>query len=146
MTTELINYIPKLVIGKNSSLKNLTNLAVIHIRLGDHTVMNISMYIKQILYLLKTNVYFTHLHIMCPYLNLVDIKQLNDSLPIPFTTTQILLNHTRFILDDYLFDVLEQEIAYQAPIFLASPWTTYSATVFNAKSLSRKRYCLYIIK
>ncbi len=107
-------------------------------RLGDYTVMSLSMYIKQILLLINSTVHFTHLHIMCPFLSSTDIKQLNDSLPIAFTTTQHLLDHVHFVLDDYLFDVLEQEIAYQAPIFLASPWTTYSATVLMQKVYQQK--------
>ncbi|CAF0768223.1 unnamed protein product [Rotaria sordida] len=133
MTSQLIKQLPQLVIGKNHSQTNLNTLAVIHMRIGDHIVMNISMYIKQILYLLNNGVHFTHLHIMCPLLNSADIKQLTDNLPIVFTTSQHLLPHVNFVLDSYLFDVLEQEIAYQAPIFIASPWTTYSATVLMQK-------------
>lgn len=138
MTSELIKYLPKLVPNKNNSQNHPTTLAVIHMRLGDHTVMSVSMYIQQILYLIKTGVHFTHLHIMCPYLNSTDIKQLMDSLPIAFTTTQHLISHVRYLLDGYLFDVLEQEIAYQAPVFLASPWTTYSATVLMQKVYQEK--------
>jgi hypothetical protein len=138
MTTELIKFLPELVINKNHSQKRLTTLAVIHMRLGDHTVMSVSMYIQQILYLIKNRVRFTHLHIMCPYLNATDIRNLTESLPIPFTITQHLLSHLRYVLDGYLFDVLEQEIAYQAPIFLASPWTTYSATVLMQKVYQEK--------
>jgi len=138
MASESIKLLPQLVIGKNHSQNHLTTLAVIHMRLGDHTVMSVSMYIKQILYLFNNSVHFTHLHIMCPYLSSTDIRQLTDSLPMAFTTTQHLLNHVRFVLDGYLFDVLEQEIAYQAPIFFASPWTTYSATIVMQKVYQQK--------
>lgn len=138
MTSQLIQLLPKLTIGKKQSQTSLSNLAVVHMRIGDHNVMNVSTYIKQILYLINTGVRFTHLHIMCPYLNSVDIKQFTHSLPVPFTISQHLLNHVEFILDRYLFDVLEQEIAYQAPIFLASPWTTYSATVLMQKVYQHK--------
>jgi hypothetical protein len=75
---------------------------------------------------------------MCPYLNAIDIRNLTENLPIPFTITQDLLSHVRYVLDDYMFSVLEQEIAYQAPIFLASPWTTYSATVLMQKVYQEK--------
>ncbi len=98
MTTELIKFLPQLVINKNHSQKRLTTLAVIHMRLGDHTVMSVSMYIQQILYLIKNGVQFTHLHIMCPYLNAADIRNLTESLPIPFTITQHLLSHLRYVL------------------------------------------------
>jgi hypothetical protein len=138
MASELIKLLPQLVINKNYSKNHLTTLAAIHMRLGDHNVMSLSMYIKQILYLINNGVHFTHLHIMCPYLTSTDIKQLIDSLPIAFTITQHLIDHVRFVLDNYLFDVLEQEIAYQAPIFLASPWTTYSATVLMQKVYQQK--------
>ncbi len=138
MTSELIKLLPELIINKNKSKNHLTTLAVIHMRLGDHTVMSVSMYIKQILYLINTGVRFTHLHIMCPYLTSSDIQLLTDSLPMAFTTTQHLIHHVRFVLDGYLFDVLEQEIACQAPIFLASPWTTYSATVLMQKVYQKK--------
>ncbi|CAF3352095.1 unnamed protein product [Rotaria sp. Silwood1] len=138
MTSQLINHLPQLVIGKNHSQTVLNTLAVVHMRTGDHVVMNVSMYIKQILYLLHDGVHFTHLHVMCPYLNATDIRQLTDSLPIVFTTSQHLLDHVNFVLDRYLFDVLEQEIAYQAPIFIASPWTTYSATVLMQKVYQQK--------
>jgi hypothetical protein len=138
MTSELIKFLPQFVVNKNRTQTRLTTLAVIHMRLGDYTVMNVSMYIQQILYLINTGVRFTHLHIMCPYLNSTDIEQLTNSLPIPFTTTQNLLPHVRYVFDGYLFDVLEQEIAYQAPIFLASPWTTYSATVVMQKVYQQK--------
>jgi hypothetical protein len=138
MASQLITLLPQLVIGKNQSQNKFSTLAVVHMRLGDYTVMSLSMYIKQILLLINSTVHFTHLHIMCPFLSSTDIKQLNDSLPIAFTTTQHLLDHVHFVLDDYLFDVLEQEIAYQAPIFLASPWTTYSATVLMQKVYQQK--------
>ncbi|CAF4770524.1 unnamed protein product [Rotaria sp. Silwood2] len=138
MASQLINQIPQLVIGKNHSQTKLRTLAVVHMRAGDHIVMHLSMYIKQMLYLVNNGVRFTHLHIMCPYLNSTDIRQLTDSLPIVFTTSQHLLNHINFVLDRYLFDVLEQEIAYQAPIFIASPWTTYSATVLMQKVFQKK--------
>ena len=129
MTSQLIKFLPRLI----HTNRSLTTLAVVHMRLGDHIVMSVSMYIKQILFLINSGVRFTHLHIMCPYLNSSDIKQLKDSLSVPFTTTEQLFDQLRSTLDGYLFDVLEQEIAYQAPIFLASPWTTYSATVLMQK-------------
>ncbi|CAF1416171.1 unnamed protein product [Adineta steineri] len=138
MASQLITLLPNLVVGKNHSQAKLSKLAVIHMRLGDYNVMSLSNYIQQILYLINSSVHFTHLHIMCPYLTSTNIKQLTDSLPIAFTTTQHLLNYVRFILDDYLYDVLEQEIAYQAPIFIASPWSTYSATVLIQKVYHKK--------
>jgi hypothetical protein len=139
MTTELIKFLPQLIANKNHSAQNqLNTLAVIHMRLGDHTVMSVSMYIQQIRLLMKSGVRFTHLHIMCPYLKTADIKNLTDHLPIPFTITQDLLSHVGYVLDGYLFNILEQEIAYQAPIFLASPWTTYSATVLMQKVYQEK--------
>jgi hypothetical protein len=98
MTTELIKFLPQLVINENHSQNHLTTLAVIHMRLGDHTVMSVSMYIQQILYLIKNGVQFTHLHIMCPYLNAADIRNLTESLPIPFTITQHLLSHLHYVL------------------------------------------------
>ncbi|CAF3485760.1 unnamed protein product [Rotaria socialis] len=138
MASQLISQLPKLAIRKNRSQINFRFLAVVHIRIGDHVVMSLSMYIKQILYLINDKANFTHLHIMCPYLNSTDMKQLTDSLSIPFTTSRQLLNHMDFVLDPYLFDVLEQEIAYQAPIFIASPWTTYSATILMQKVYQQK--------
>jgi hypothetical protein len=138
MASQSIKLLPQLVMNKNQSKTSLTNLAVVHMRLGDHIVLSVSTYIKQILFLINNGVRFTHLHIMCPYLTTSDIKQLNDSLPVAFTTTQQLLNHLNFVLDGYLFDVLEQEIAYQAPFFIASPWTTYSATVLMQKVYQQK--------
>jgi hypothetical protein len=132
MASQLINQLPQLVIGNNSKT-NLTTLAVAHMRLGDHTVMSVSMYIKQILYLINTGLRLTHIHIMCPYLKPEEIDQLTSSLPVPITTTKQLLDNKRFVLSDFLFNVLEQEIAFQAPIFIASPWTTYSATVIMQK-------------
>ena len=107
-------------------------------RLGDYVVMSVSTYIKQILYLLNTDARISHLHIMCPYLNATNIQRLIDSLPVPFTTTQHLFQHLSFVLDHYLFDILEQEIAHQAPVFIASPWTTYSATILMQKVYQQK--------
>ncbi|UJR10583.1 hypothetical protein I4U23_014782 [Adineta vaga] len=138
LALQLINSLPELLPNKTSSEKKFYTLAVIHMRLGDYTVMNVSMYIQQILLLINNKIHFTHLHIMCPYLNSTHVKQLTEKLPVPFTISQYLLNHVRFVLDDYIFDVLEQEIAYQAPIFLASPWTTYSATILMQKVLHNK--------
>lgn len=133
MTGELIKFLPSLAINKKSPKMKFTTLAVVHMRLGDFTVMSLSKYIEQILYVIKNHLHFTHLHIMCPFLNASNIEELSKNLPVAFTTTQHILPHVRYIFDDYLFDILEQEIAYQAPIFLASPWTTYSATVLMQK-------------
>lgn len=133
MASQLISQLPKLVIGKKNSQNNFKNLAVVHMRTGDHVVMSIPMYIKQILFLVNSRVNFTHLHIMCPYLNASESKLLTNNLPIPFTTSEHLLNRTNWVLDRYLFDVLEQEMAYQASVFMASPWTTYSATILMQK-------------
>ena len=102
MTSHLISQLSQLVIGRNYSRANLKTLAVTHIRIGDHNVMSVSMYIKQISYLINTGVRFTHLHIMCPYLNSTDLKLLMNRLPIPFTTSQHLLNHTNFVIDRYM--------------------------------------------
>lgn len=129
MTSQLIRSIPTFL-PRNLSL---TTLAVIHIRLGDFNVMSLSMYIRNILHLIKTGVRFTHLHVMCPNLNPSQLKELKDNLPIPFTTSQQILSQVRSIFDEYLFDIFEQEIALQAPIFIASPWTTYSATIIMQK-------------
>jgi hypothetical protein len=144
MASALIKLLPELVINRNHSKPKFNTLAVIHMRLGDHVVMNVSMYTERILYLIKSGVRFTHLHIMCPYLNVWDIKYLTKNLPIPFTATQHLLPHVRFLLDEYLFDVLEQEIAYQAPIFLASAWSSYSGTVLMQK-VYQKQGTVYIL-
>ena len=132
IASKLINVLPNLVIG-NITKNNLTILAVVHFRLGDRVVMNVSMYIHHLLLLIQSGVHFTHVHIMCPYLSPADVSQLAHSLPVPITTSQILSNRARFLVDDYFFNVLEQEIAFQAPIFIASPWTTYSATVVLQK-------------
>ena len=135
---ELMKHLPQLLINRKPSQKKFTTLAVVHMRLGDYNVMSVSKYVEQILYLINNSLHFTHLHIMCPYLNDSHIGYLNNTLPVPFTTTQHILPHVRRILDDYLFDVFEQELAYQAQIFLASPWTTYSATVLMQKVYQKK--------
>lgn len=121
----------------------LPTLAVAHIRLGDRVVMAVPRYTQQILDLLKSNANFTHLHIMCPFLTDKDISQLRNTIPIPITTTKMLFEQHRIVIDEYLFDVLEQEIAYQASVFIASPWTTYSATVVFQK-LYQERGVVYI--
>jgi hypothetical protein len=137
MAKKIIQLLPQLLVGGNSET-NLTTLAVAHLRRGDRTVMSLSNYIRQIAHLIKTGAGFTHVYMMCPYLNTSDIAQITRDLSIPVTTTEKLLNHGHFVMDDYLFDVLEQEIAFQAPIFLASPLSTYSSTVVMQKLYQNK--------
>ena len=132
MAQQVIQFLPQLMLGSNSTRK-LKKLLVAHLRLGDHTVMSVSRYLSQISFLLKNQTDLTHLHIMCPYLNASEIELLTSNLSVPLTTTGQLMTTIRFVLNDFLFDVLEQEIAFQAPVFLASPWTTYSATVMMQK-------------
>lgn len=138
ISSELIKHLPKLLINKKPSQKKFNTLAVVHMRLGDYNVMSVSKYVEQILYLINNSLQFTHLHIMCPYLNTSHVEYLSKNLPVPFTTTQHIVPHAGHLLDDYLFDVFEQEIAYLAPIFLASPWTTYSATILMQKVYQKK--------
>ena len=132
MAQQAISFLPQLMLGGNSTTK-FKKLLVAHLRLGDYTVMSVSRYRSQIAYLVKNRTDLTHLHIMCPYLNASEIDLLTRNLSIPVTTTGQLMKAMRFLLNDFLFDVLEQEIAFQAPVFLASPWTTYSATVMMQK-------------
>ncbi|CAM2730178.1 unnamed protein product [Rotaria socialis] len=142
MASQLINQLPQLAIG-NFSGNKLTKWAVAHMRLGDRVVMSVPRYLKQILHLIANGVHFTHLHIMCPYLNSTDIDQVTNSVPVAITTTTQLFDRVRLVLDDYLFDVLEQEISFQAPIFIASPWTTYSATIVMQR-LHQKKGTTYV--
>ena len=137
MARQLIELLPQLV-NRNASKGALTTLAVAHMRLGDHTVMSVPMYIKQILALMASGVRFTHLHVMCQSLNSTDEEKLKKSLPIPLTTTDQISQRIQFVLNDYVFDVLEQEVALQAPVFIGSPWTTYSATVLMQKVYQKK--------
>ena len=132
MASQLIDGFPQLT-NERIQGAQLSTLAVAHIRLGDRVVMAVPRYIEQMLDLIKRNVSFTHLHIMCLFLTATDISQFTNTIPIPITTTKTLFDQNRFAIDEYLFDVLEQEIAFQAPIFIASPWTTYSATVVFQK-------------
>jgi hypothetical protein len=142
MASQLIDGLPQLT-HKRSQGTQLSTLAVAHIRLGDRVVMAVPRYIEQILDLIKSNVSFTHLHIMCPFLTDTDISQFTNTIPIPITTTKTLFDRHRIVIDEYLFDVLEQEIAFQAPIFIASPWTSYSATVIFQK-LYQDKGAVYI--
>jgi hypothetical protein len=137
MATQLRNLLPQLATG-NQTRKKLTTLAVAHLRLGDRTYMNISTYVKQILSLINSGIHFTHLHIMHPYDNSSELNLLISRIPVQITTTKELLNKVRFVLDDFVFSVLEQEIAFQAPIFIASPWSSYSTTVIMQKVYQEK--------
>ena len=137
MATKIIQLLPQLLIGTTSKT-NLTTLAVAHLRQGDRSVMSVSKYTQQVSRLIKSGVGFTHIYIMCPYLNSSDIAQMTRDLSIPFTTTGQLLNHGHFVMDEYLFDVLEQEIAFQAPVFIATPLSTYSGTVTMQKVYQNK--------
>ena len=103
------------------------------LRLGDRVVLSLPMYTMQISKLIQNGIYFTHLHVICPCLTSTDIDYLISSIPVSITTTEILSKNANFTLDDYLFDVLEQEFAMQAEIFIASPLTTYSSTVVLQK-------------
>ena len=132
MASHMIDLLPQLA-RANQFRNNHTSLAVAHLRLGDRVVLSLPMYTMQISKLIQNGIYFTHLHVMCPYLTSTDIDYLISSIPISITTTEILSKNANFTLDDYLFDVLEQEIAMQAEIFIASPWTTYSSTVVLQK-------------
>lgn len=132
MATHVISQLHKSAVG-NYSRSNRTSIAVAHMRLGDRVVLDVPSYTVQILKLIQTGGNFTHLHVMCPYLTPVDINHLIKYIPVAITTTGMLIKHIEHTLDDYLFDVLEQEIAIQAAIFIASPWTTYSSTVVLQK-------------
>lgn len=144
--TPLIARMAERTIGSFHDLQNKTNasrkdkkiLAVVHFRLGDVTVLTLDKYLEQIKYLLERKTTWNHLHIMCPYLNASNIKYLKDRLPARVTTTPQLYQHFRFVLNDFLFDILEQEIAFQAEVFIGSPWTTFSATVIMQRIYQRK--------
>lgn len=144
LASQLKMTLPELLVG-NYSRSNLTTLAVVHMRLGDRVVMSVQMYLDQIMELAHSGIQFTHLHIMSPYLKTIDIYQLATRLSFGFTTSQTLFDHARFLIDDYLFDIVEQELALQAPIFFASPWSTYSATVLLQK-LHQHRGSVYIFR
>jgi hypothetical protein len=108
-------------------------LAVAHFRLGDHIVMNMSTYVRQLQTLFDDDLQVTHLHIMCPFLNATDVQYIAESLPIPFSTSMKIFDHVKTTFHEFSFSVLEQEVAFQAPIFIGSPWTTYSGTVVMQK-------------
>ena len=141
MASRMIDLLPGLVDGNHTG-NRLTSFAVAHMRLGDRVVLNVAMYVQQILQLIRSGTHFTHLHIMCPFLTPADIKFLKIKIPVAITYTQILLQHIHFSMDEYLFDILEQEIAFQASVFIASPITTYSSTVVLQK-LNQKKGLVY---
>ena len=82
---------------------------------------------------MRSGLRFTHLHIMCPYLNASEVEYARSHIDVSLTTTRDVYDEVRLILDDYLFDVLEQEMGLRAEIFIGSPRTTYSSTVIMQK-------------
>ena len=136
---QIIKEIPNLMINNGSiHRKLLTNLSVIHLRQGDRIVMNTTDFINQILYLMSIGVQFTHFHLMSPYLTPEDIQLFQDRLSLPFSTTNMLMHYIDSSHDTFFFDILEQEIAFQAPIFIGSPKSTFSATVLLQRIHQKK--------
>lgn len=135
---QALEFLPQMV-QSHSFKQNQSNIvAVTHFRLGDQYVMSPRTYVEQVRLLLASDVRFTHLHIMCVDMNVTDLEEITANLPLPFTTTKDLVKEVKDVLDEYLFDILEQEIAYQAPIFIGSPRTTYSATITMQKVFQDK--------
>lgn len=137
MATKIISSLPALLENVTQSKPTL-DLVVTHFRLGDYTVLSVEKYVAQLNHLLRKTTKYNHLHIMCPYLNGSAIEYLKKHIRVPFTTTSQLYKQLHYTFNDFFFDVLEQEIAYQASLFIGSPWTSYSGTVIMQRIFQNK--------
>ena len=128
LAQEQLQVLHQLLTGNITTSQSPT-LAVAHFRRGDHKVLPIARYAAQLRNLLKNTTSFTHLYIMCPYIEPKEMNLLKSSIPIPFVATDALMKRNATFIEDYLFDIVEQELGYQAPVFIGSPRSTYSSTI-----------------
>lgn len=128
-----LNLLPKFVTKENLTRNSSSIVAVTRFPPGNQLATSSSSYIKQILHLIDNGVHLTHLHVISDDLHDLDLEYLSMNLPVPFTSTKDLYQRVENLFDKNLIDVLEQEIAYQATVFLAVPRTSYSTTVIMQK-------------
>lgn len=137
LANEAMDYLKQTFLRNKTSNSSMI-LAVAHLRRGDHNVLPVEIYGKQLANLLKSGTNFTHLYVMCPFLKTKEIEKLHQIISVPLLTSDVLTNHLKVVMDEFLFDIVEQELGFHAPIFIGSPLSTYSATIYLRKLYQNK--------